>query len=236
MQNKKILLYSFKDRKSFFLDEFICNNNFKFKFIDEERFLVCEYERKIIVDLNEIFRFENDIYSFIIVRGPVILFLNENEEKKYFCLLSFGKIGFMKMIYSNIFIMFFLKMILNIFLWNIKKHIYLIILIFICCISFKKNVINENIESIKNNYLLQRKIYLGYKNILPFIINKNEEKIEEGQYEMRKDSLEIFLKLQKSNSIKRLNIKKIRTNKLVDKDMEYFLKMNKKLKTKSYEK
>jgi hypothetical protein len=235
MQKNNILLYSFKEGCLLIAEDFFGKSGeFYFKIIDDDRFLVCEYDRKIIVEINEIFRFQNDIYSFIIDRFPVSIFLNKREENNYFCLLSFGKNGFKNIIFRYVFFIFFLKFIYKITVCNIKIILILVILVSLFHFILNKNIVHENLEGLKNNYLLQKKVNIGYQNILLLLKNSGEEKVNEGNLEMRQNKIIPVLKISKDKQIffKNKVIKMLPSNKSIDKDMEYFLKMNKNMKKK----
>ncbi len=230
MQNKNILLYIFKERSIVnAIDFFKGSENCYFKFIDEDRILVCEFDRKIIVEINEIFKFQDEIYSFIKDKFSVFIFLNKKEEKKYFCLLSFEKNKFKDIFINHVFITFILKFFYRIFWKNINSIAFLFIVFSMFYFIFNNNIVNENIDTIKNNYLLQKKINIGYKNILPLIkINEHENiKIKRN----------IILAIKNKNTLKKDHFKRERSKdnyllKLIDKDAEHFLKMNKNIKKK----
>lgn len=154
MKIKNIFLYSFKERRLFAVDNFFGKNDeFYFKLIDEDRILVCEYDRKIIISMNEIFRFRDEVFSFVTNQVPIVIFLNKNDEKFYFCLLSFGKDGLKNIILNFVFVLFILKFFSKLIFKNFK---IIILIFFIFILNFHKNIVIEDVREVSNNYLLQR--------------------------------------------------------------------------------
>ena len=231
MQKNDISLYSFKNRsllKS--IDFFNSSTESYFKEIGNNRVLICEFDKKKVVEINEIFNFQNEMYVFLVCNKPVSILINKNEEKNYFCLLLEGIHSFKKVFMNNTFLIFVFLMLNKILYKNLKN--ILILFIFVCIIGFvyNKNIVNENIGKIENNYLTQKKLYFGYKNYI------SQEKIIDTKKNETLFDTKITKKIvpvNKNRAIfiynKKLIKKEILTKKY-DKDAEYFLKMKNKNK------
>lgn len=165
----KILIYSFKDRKYYFLDYFISmskNNGVFFKIISDNSFFIVENERKILVYINEIFKIDTEIYAFILSDSPVSLFLGKNDLKNYFCLLSYNKKSLKNIFLNYLFFVLILKF-LFIFVRKYSKFVCIWIILF--CILFyfnSKNILNENNDYFDSKYINLKKINYGYRIII----------------------------------------------------------------------
>ncbi|APJ04073.1 hypothetical protein AXG55_09205 [Silvanigrella aquatica] len=212
------------------------NINFNFKFIENDRMLIMDSDKKFIVTYNEVFLFQNDFYVILNQNLESYILYEKMGKSSFFCFLSYGFHGFKNVLLSQVFFQFIFKLNKIIFLKN-KKIIIIIIMIFLIpFFLIKSNVIYEDVSLVQDRYLTQRKIYIGYMHMLRNYketnikeeISDDLNNIEEIAYNPEK----IYISKRK-NSYKnhKINDKKSK----IDKDTEFFLKMNSKNKKNKYD-
>ncbi len=223
MTYEKLYIYSFKDKIYYKVEDFFTLfKDIIFKIINKNLFMIEIKNQKNILKLNEFFIYNHDLYCFVNKSYSVIVFIVGNLTEYFFILNNIDAIK--KLFLDFFFLKFFYFILVKIFIKNIHIIKYIIMILFLISSFFIENKVKENTDLIKNRNLVQRKIYIGYQNILL--------KAKDNKFANKK---EVLIKKEiKINSIINLNeINKKHKNtfkKISDRDTRYFLNLKKDLK------
>lgn len=223
-----VLIFSFKDQTFLTVKEFIeVFDTFFLKKVEENLFMADISSRKIFIKLNEVFVFNHDYYSLIDSKSCVSVFLIKNFSNNFFVKSNYSAL-------AKLFIDFCLfKVIINLFLKVLKKNKNLIkmilLFVFLFGVFSDDNIIQEDLNLIKNKFLVQQKIYFGFGLLKSKAIEL--ESNNKDNFGLKKN-IGIDYSALVGSKFKNLNEnykKDMKTKKTAnkDKDIKYFLNLKK---------
>ncbi|WP_186645143.1 hypothetical protein [Fluviispira vulneris] len=160
MSNKRFL-FDIKNNRYFSLNE--AQDIMNFNMPSSEVFLVLESEKKYLVEINEVFLFQKDIYVFINLDDKISLFTTKIKGDKIFLLLTESVIQFLEKHLNNGVLFCLVKIFLKKILKNWK--ILSLGLLFVIMLE-QKHILSLEDESYTYKYQLKKNIYAVYKDVL----------------------------------------------------------------------
>lgn len=212
LSNNKYFVYSFKDRTSTYLENFLINkDDLSIFLVNFDEFIIKNNDSNSFLSIEEVFDYYDDLYFIHKNMSQILLIHYDFKYKQNFFLVNFGLVG-LRAFFINKNFLVFVKHAFFIIVKYLKNFFILIFLLLL--LVFKDSVIKEDVIQAEAYNISQKKLYQGFEFFVKNNNIKEFEIINNNKY-LNKN---VEKKLNKNSNYKIIK-------KFIDADELYFLRM-----------